>query len=636
MLTRRKTSAKKSQPQLRPADRTFVEQVRTLEQVVAGLPDSALRARADVLRDRCIGRDRIANEESLVQAFALVSESIRRSLGVTPFDVQILAGAALVRGEVAEMQTGEGKTITAAFPVFTMSLFERGVHMVTSNSYLSQRDRDELAPVYERLGASVGLISSDRTIDEKRTAYACDITYGPGYEFGFDYLRDQIAIREQPVTRLGDDFLSVLRGKTKSRRRTMQRNLKFAVIDEVDNVLIDDGNSPLLLCGPSAGDAPDADLHLAARDLAARMVENTDFVMRAGQIQWTDLGHAAIWEDRDQLPLKQLVRPWLSYVEQAVRAQSFYRRDVHYVVREKKVCIVDESTGRIFAERSWRDGLHQAIEAAESVPITAENQPLARITRQRFYRQYANLAGMTGTAQGSEREFSLFYGLPVSVIPTRLPSQRSIQPTRFFADADSKWIAVAKETYKRHQVGQPVLMGTRSIARSELISNHLEQLGIPHQLLNGIQDADEAQIVANAGQVGMVTIATNMAGRGTDIKPDKAAFDRGGLHVIATEFHDDSRIDRQLLGRSARQGNPGSAQMFVSADDELFVRHSSSIRSVMSRASTQNGEITADLTRPVRKVQQQVERQQFLQRRQLFYQDRHRDTVMAKLMGVQS
>jgi preprotein translocase subunit SecA len=621
MLIRSRKKPAKTQPQLRASDRTFVEQVRTIEQVVAGLSDSAMRARADVLRDRCVGRERMPDEDSLVQAFALVSESVRRSLGVSPYDVQILAGSALVKGEVAEMQTGEGKTIAAAFPAFTMSLFERGVHMVTSNAYLSERDRDELAPAYERLGASVGLISSDMSLDEKRSAYACDITYGPGYEFGFDYLRDQISIREQPTTRLGDDCLSLLRGQTESRQRTMQRSLRFAIIDEVDNVLID---------------APDADLHVAARALATHLAQDTDYAMKGGSVHWTDLGHSAIWEGKEHLPLKQLIRPWITYVEQALRARHFYRRDVHYVVRENKVCIVDESTGRIFEERSWRDGLHQAIEAAEGVPITAENQPMARITRQRFYQQYSHLAGMTGTARGSENEFSLFYRLPVTVIPTRLPSQRSILNTRFFTSSDSKWVAVAKEIHKRHQVGQPVLIGTRSIARSEVISGLLDQLSVPHQLLNGVQDADEAEIVANAGQVGMVTIATNMAGRGTDIKPDDDAFNRGGLHVIATEFHDASRIDRQLLGRAARQGNPGSAQMFVSADDELFVRHSSSMRGVMSRAATKNGEITADLSRSVHRIQQQVERQHFLQRRQLFYQDRHRDTVMAKLMGVQS
>lgn len=400
MLIRRKTQSARSHPQLRTADRTFVEQVRTLEHAISALSDSALKARADILRDRFTGRSRVPNEESLVQAFALVSESVRRSLGVTPFDVQLVAGAALVNGQVAEMQTGEGKTIAAAFPAFTMSLFERGVHIVTSNAYLSERDRNELASVYERLGASVGLIAAELSPDQKRAAYACDITYGPGYEFGFDYLRDQIAIREQPATRLGDDVLSLLRGETESRHRTMQRSLKFAVIDEVDNVLIDDANSPLLLCGPPVESARDASLHQAAKSVADRLIVGTDYVMKAahGQVQWTASGHSAIWENRDQLPLKQLVRPWVSYVEQALRAKQLYRRDMHYIVRDNKVCIVDESTGRIFEERSWRDGLHQAIEAREGVAITAEHQPLARITRQRFYRQYSHLAGRPGSA----------------------------------------------------------------------------------------------------------------------------------------------------------------------------------------------------------------------------------------------
>ncbi|MBC8291014.1 MAG: preprotein translocase subunit SecA, partial [Planctomycetes bacterium] len=329
-------------------------------------------------------------------------------------------------------------------------------------------------------------------------------------------------------------------------------------------------------------------------------------------------------------------RPWSIYIEQALRAKELFRKDIHYVVKDDSVCIVDGSTGRIFEERVWRDGLHQAIEAREGVPITAEKHTLATVTRQRFYRLYSGRSGMTGTASGSEVEFESFYQLGVTPIPTRIPSQRKLTPTRFFGTADAKRTAIAADVKQRHASGQPVLIGTRSIAESELLAEKLRSLGVPFELLNGKQDAEEADVVSRAGLAGAITIATSMAGRGTDICPDEAALRRGGLHVIAAGHHNSSRVDRQLVGRAARQGNSGSAQFFVSGDDELVARHSTWLRRQMQHSAGKGGEVRLDLSRPVRKLQQQVERQDFLARRRLFHQDQYRDSVMAKLNGEKS
>ena len=636
-ILRRKRPASAS-PLRGQADAALIAKIHETRAALRSTDDRELQCRAEQLRDATlIRRDRF-NEQTLQSAFALTAESIRRSLNIEPFDVQLQAGLALVRGEVAEMQTGEGKTIAAAFPALALSLAGRGVHVVTANAYLAQRDCAELRPIFERLGVSCGLIDSRLSPAEKTASYRCDITYGPGYEFGFDYLRDQVALHAAPESRPGEDFLRVLRGQPEPKHDTAQRGLPFAVIDEVDNVLIDDASSPLLLSGPGGDTAEDAVVHLAARDLASRLTPDIDYRVTAstGQVRLTQAGHARIWDDEATLPLKQLIRPWHVYVEQAVRARALYRRDVQYVVRDDKVCIVDESTGRIFDERVWRDGLHQAVEARENVPITAEKQTLATITRQRFYRLYTGLSGMTGTATGSESEFESFYRLSVTAIPTRRPCQRMILPTRFFGSAAAKWSAIAADIQTRHKNAQPVLVGTKSIAHSEVLAAKLESLGVSFELLNGKQDEDEAEIVSRAGASGAVTIATNMAGRGTDISPDETALNRGGLHVIAAEHHDSSRIDRQLVGRAARQGNPGSAQFFVSGDDELIVRHADWLRRQMQHSAGKGGELRLDLTRPVRKLQQQVERQSYLARRSLFHQDKYRDDVMAKLTGEQS
>lgn len=549
-----------------------------------------------------------------------------------------LKKASRTRESVAEMATGEGKTFAAAIPAFIHSLAGRGVHVNTSNEYLSERDSDQLRPLFEFLGTTCGHISSQQQPPEKTAAYRCDITYGAGSEFGFDYLRDQLTLRQRPETRLGEDFLGLLRGHDQFLQSTMQRELAVAIVDEIDNVLIDDAGSPLLLSGQPDGLATDSEAHLAALHLANDLLEGHDFHVdfSLGAITLTEAGKTRVWEATDSAPLKCLLRPWNIYVEQALRARMLFRRGVQYIVRDEEVVIVDQSTGRLFEDRTWRDGLHQAIEARENVPITGEKQGLVRITKQRFFRQYPILCGMTGTATGSEQEFSEFYRLGVSRIPLRKPGQRKMLPERVFSNAEAKWAAIARQVKQLHDTGQPVLAGTCSIAKSESLAERLDDLSVPYELLNGTQDADEAEIISRAGESGAVTISTNIAGRGTDIHLTPESIQRGGLCVLATEHHESSRIDRQLIGLGARQGEPGSAAFFVAADDDLLTRHGDWLSRTIEKSKANKGEISVDMSASVRKVQRQAERTNFLQRRALFLDDGRRDVVMSRIIGEAS
>ncbi len=621
------------------SDRALVAAIRRLEAELAKSSQQELRDRADDLRARRFLRNPDwLSAEVLAEACGLVCVAARQTLGHGLYDVQLLPGLAMARGSVAEMATGEGKTFTAAIPAFIHSLAGRGVHVNTSNEYLSQRDCEQLQPLFEFLDTSCADISSQQDPADKAAAYRCDITYGAGAEFGFDYLRDQLTLRQKPETRLSEDLLGLLRGREKLLHSTLQRGLAVAIVDEIDNVLIDDAGSPLLLSGQPDGLATDAEAHLAALNLANELLEGNDFHVDSGMgsINLTDAGKTRVWEATDSAPLKCLLRPWNLYVEQAIRARTLFRRDVQYVVRDEEVVIVDQSTGRLFEDRTWRDGLHQAIEARENVPITGEKQGLARITKQRFFRLYPILCGMTGTATGSEHEFSEFYRLTVSSIPLRKPSQRKIPPERVFISADAKWSVIAWQIKQLHDAGQPVLAGTRSIAKSEALAERLDELSVPYEILNGKQDADEAEIISRAREVGAVTISTNIAGRGTDIHLAPERLERGGLCVLATEHHDANRIDRQLIGRAARQGEPGSAAFFLSADDDLLTHHGEWLSRTIVKSKTNKGEVSADMSSSVRKVQLQAERAQFLQRRALFLDDARRDVVMSRISGEAS
>jgi preprotein translocase subunit SecA len=489
-----------------------------------------------------------------------------------------------------------------------------------------------MAPVLQRLGFTVGLLRSGDSLEEKRKAYRCDVTYGPGYEFGFDYLRDQLALLNAARPRLGESFRSMIRQGIQQ-PLAVQGSRAFAIVDEADSVMIDEATTPLVLSGPASEHSACPESYLAARACAALLSVDRDYVAdrSAKTVRLTAAGAQRAIVLADAAVLKAIDRPWQCYVEQALYSNIFLQRDVDYVVSNGRVALVDEFTGRIFEDRTLREGLHQAVEAKEGLSVTAETQPLAHITRQRFFRLYGSLCGMTGTASSSADEFREAYNLPVVRIPTRLTCRRSECPTRYFANSHSKWNAIVADIEQVHRSGRPVLVGTRTIEASEHIAQLARDRGLGVQLLNGRQDEDEAQLVARAGQQGTITIATNMAGRGTDIKLGRGVAENGGLHVVGTERHESIRVDRQLTGRAARQGDPGSCQFFVAADDSLIARYGPWLGQTMAELAGPNGEIETDLSRQVQGVQRDAERQSYARRKQLFMHDHWQQQVLNRL-----
>ena len=527
------------------------------------------------------------------QLSPLVAEAVRRTTGCTLYNVQIAAGRAMAQGHVVQMQTGEGKTLTGVLPAVTGVAQGLCVHVATVNQYLAERDFQELQSAFDLLGISVGLLQPNDDPQTKRNAYASDVTFGAGYEFGFDFLRDRAALR-RPSQKLGDTYLSALRGDSyAAANTTMQRGHGLAVIDEADSVLIDEAITPLVIAHTPAEDAassrPLEDAYRVAHAIARDLVVGNDFVVdpSQGTITLTESGDRRIFERR-QLPTA-LLRPWSQYVTNALRAQYILRRDHDYVVRDDEVHIVDAFTGRIFAERSWQDGLHQAVQVCESLPVTLEHRATAMISRQRFYQMYDRICGMTGTIIGDERELRQFYGAKTTAVPTRLRCRRQVLPDRYFVDNVAKWRAVVEDVATRHRNGQPVLIGASSVDESAAIGELLTIARLPHQILNGVQDAAEAAIVACAGDFRTITVSTNIAGRGTNIVPCSRALERGGLHVIGTHRNDARRIDRQLAGRAARQGNPGSVQFYLAATDSLF-RDVPTVAKKMRRRADAGGE----------------------------------------------
>ena len=609
-----------SQINLNRHQNRFVSAVEECWRPLTQLNDIELANFVESIREKTISKpDQIPD---LIPSIVGVSkEAIRRHLGWELYDVQVLASQALIHCNIAEMQTGEGKTIAAVAAAVFGGLQNRGTHVSTTTPYLAQRDFEQLKPVYESLGLTVGLLEQDKSsASNKKPAYDCDITYGPGFEFGFDYLRDQVALKHIEEAPLGQQLLTELTNRDRRNSAISTRGHFCSIVDEADNVLVDDASSPLVLSEFQAGTAPDADAVRLAINVASTLVPNEHF-LEVGplNVELTESGRNFIYNDEFAIPVAQLVRPWASYVETALRAANYFHRDVHYVVKNGKARIVDGTTGRIFDDRSWQAGLHQAIEAKEMLEITPEKLPLAQITRQRFFGLYKSLSGMTGTATNCKSEFNSVYGVGVSVIPLRLPSKREIVPMRVFASAEQKWDEIADSVFKLHQERRPVLIGTRTIAESEVLSARLASRNLTFQVLNGKQDADEAEIIAIAGHRGAITIATNLAGRGTDIKLGNDVEELGGLHVIASECHESQRIDRQLIGRCARQGNPGSAQFFVSAEDWLIQTHGEWLQDAIKKLAT-SGEVNIDLASRIRRIQGAVERQQSASRLATFQQ----------------
>jgi preprotein translocase subunit SecA len=550
-----------------PAD--FVPRIRTTARSLTVLSDTLLRQKATHWREHAT--EHPVETERLIEGFALVGEAARRAIGYTPYDVQYAAAFHLYHGRICEMATGEGKSLTATLPAFTRLGGKRTVHIATSNTYLATRDAESFAPLFAYLGATTSSLRDRQPLDEKRRAYAADIVFAAGYEFGFDYLRDQLTLLKAPHDPIAERTQRLL-GKTPATPTLIQPKLHFTIIDEIDSVLIDDGRTPLILSAP-ASDKADPAPYLAARRVADALEEDhIELDPSRRSVLLSESGWKQVYLPANMPPVG-LVRPWHEYVLNALRAQHYFHRDVHYVVAGGKIELVDESTGRRFADRTLRNGLHQAIEAHEKIEIRPESGSEASITRQRFVTLYESACGMTGTAREVAGEFKHLFELPVIPIAPRLPSKHQIWPEAFFATKAEKISALVAEVAELHKAGRPILLGTRTIEQSEEIAAALESAGLHHRLLNARQDKEEADIIATAGRPGALTVATNMAGRGTHIDVPKESLESGGLHVIGFERHESKRLDRQLTGRGGRQGQPGTARFFTSAEDEWLAHN---------------------------------------------------------------
>ncbi len=579
----------------------IVDEINSLEEKYFAYTDERLRGVAADLRARL--KDGESVEDVLPDAFAAVREAGRRHLRMRHFDVQLLGGIALHQGKIAEMVTGEGKTLVATAPAFLNALEKKGVFVVTVNDYLARRDRSWMAPVYEGLGLSVGVIQQGMGSFERIPQYQADITYGTNSEFGFDYLRDNMKDRPE---------------------EQCQKNLNFAIIDEVDSILIDEARTPLIISGPAE---ESTEKYYIADRVARKLEKGVDFELKEKESA-CPLTEEGIEKAQRLAGVDDFYTgsnmDWPHHIEQALRAHHLFLKDKEYIVKEGEVIIVDEFTGRLMSGRRWSDGLHQAVEAKEGLKIKEENQTLATITYQNYFRLFKKLAGMTGTALTEAAEFDKIYRLDVVVMPTNMPLVRKSYNDVIYRTRREKYLAVVEEIAEVHGGGRPVLVGTASIENSEILSGMLERRGIPHEVLNAKQHEREAAIVAKAGQMANVTIATNMAGRGTDILLGNGVAELGGLHVVGTERHEARRIDNQLRGRCGRQGDPGSSRFFLSLEDDLMrIFANEAVSNLLKRLGMVEGQDIQSgmVNRAIERAQKRVEAHHFEVRKNLLEYD---------------
>ncbi|MGR3309551.1 MAG: preprotein translocase subunit SecA [Candidatus Brocadiales bacterium] len=591
----------------------IVEHFNSLEPKMQALTDAELRQKTDEFKMRVSKGETL--DDILPEAFAVVREASSR-IPTSPnplvpahtmrhFDVQLIGGIVLHQGKIAEMQTGEGKTLVATLPSYLNALTGKGVHIVTVNDYLAKRDRDWMAPVYEAIGLTVGAIQSNQEYAEKRAAYQCDITYGTNNEFGFDYLRDNMRVRIEEQVQIN-------------------RGLHYVIVDEVDSILIDEARTPLIISGPAE---ESTEKYYKADKLARRLKVGKHFEIKEKE-KAAHLSDEGIEEVEKLLGVESIYidkyMDWPHYIEQSIRAHHLFKGDKDYIVKGREVVIVDEFTGRLMDGRVWSDGLHQAIQAKERLRIKEENQTLATITLQNFFRLYKKLAGMTGTAATEAIEFDKIYGLDVVSIPPNKHLLRYTYPDKIYRTEEEKFTAIEEEIKEVHAMGRPILVGTVSIEKSELISKHLGRLGIEHEVLNAKQHAREATIVSKAGQMNAVTIATNMAGRGTDIVLGEGVAKLGGLHIIGTERHEARRIDNQLRGRAGRQGDPGSSRFYVSLEDDLMrIFASERVSSILKKFGMTEGMAIEHsmVSKSIERAQRKVEEHNFEIRKHLLEYD---------------
>lgn len=581
--------------------RKIVDHINSLEPQMEQLSDEQLKGKTVEFRERLEKGETL--DDLLPEAFAVVREASKRVLGKRHYDVQMIGGITLHEGKIAEMRTGEGKTLVGTLPVYLNALLGKGVHVVTVNDYLAQRDSAEMGQIYEFLGMTVGVNLHELSPEEKREAYNCDITYGTNNEYGFDYLRDNMVLYKEQM---------------------VQRPLYYAVIDEVDSILVDEARTPLIISGQAA---KSTDMYYAADRFVSRLKPEEDYTVDI-KVRAVSLTEAGVTKAERAFGIDNLFDhqnvQLNHHIQQALKAHAIMKLDVDYVVNDGEIVIVDEFTGRLMTGRRYSEGLHQAIEAKEGLQVQNESMTLATITFQNYFRMYKKLAGMTGTAKTEEEEFKKIYGLDVIVVPTNRPMIRQDMPDVVYKSIKGKFNAVVEEIVKRHKNNQPVLVGTVSIESSEVLSEMLKRKGVKHKVLNAKYHAEEAEIVSQAGQPGAVTIATNMAGRGTDIMLGEGVAEVGGLHIIGTERHESRRIDNQLRGRAGRQGDPGSSQFFLSLEDELMRRFGAeNIMAVMERMGMQEDQPIESrlVTRAIEGAQKRVEGNNFDMRKVVLQYD---------------
>ncbi len=594
-----------------------VDEVNGLEPEMRAKGDVELRGMTAVLKQKLT--QGVELEDLLPEAFAVVREAAVRTLGQRPFDVQVLGGIVLHQGKIAEMKTGEGKTLAATMPVYLNALTGRGVHVVTVNDYLARRDSEWMGAVYRFLGLEVGVILHQMDDSERRKAYHSDITYGTNNEFGFDYLRDNMKYRSEDM---------------------VQREFHYAIVDEVDSILIDEARTPLIISGPSERST---ELYFRLNRIVPRLRRDVDYTVEE-KTRTLALTEDGVAHAESLLKIENLYDPKfievLHHLQQGLKAHVLFKRDVDYIVKNGEVIIVDEFTGRLMPGRRYSEGLHQALEAKEGVKIERENQTLASITFQNYFRMYSKLAGMTGTADTEAAEFKKIYNLDVVVIPTNQEMIRTDHPDVIYRTEDEKFEALVSEIEALHAEGRPVLVGTISIEKSEKVSRMLKKRGIKHEVLNAKHHEKEAEIVAEAGQPGSVTISTNMAGRGTDIVLGPGMAQLGGLHIIGTERHESRRIDNQLRGRSGRQGDKGSSRFYLSLEDDLMrIFGSDRISGLMNRFGMDGEPIEHKLvTRGIESAQKRVEAHNFDIRKHLLEYDnvmnKQREVIYARRREV--
>lgn len=580
----------------------LVEKINALEPEMEKLSSANLQAKTQEFKLRLQKGETL--DQLLPEAFAVVREAAKRVTGMRHYDVQMIGGVVLHRGKIAEMRTGEGKTLVATLPVYLNALTGKGVHVVTVNDYLARRDSEDMGRIYRFLGLSVGLIVHDMDFPDRKAAYRADITYGTNNEFGFDYLRDNMVVDMDQM---------------------VQRELHYCIVDEVDSILVDEARTPLIISGPGE---KSADLYKVIAHIVSNMKEGEDYTVdeKQKQVAPTEVGIAKAEKmlGVDNLYDTEHGVDFSHHIMCAIKAKALMIRDRDYVVKDGEVIIVDEFTGRLMYGRRFSEGLHQAIEAKEGVQVQRESQTLATITFQNYFRMYEKLAGMTGTAKTEEQEFQKIYGLDVIVIPTNKPMIRTDFPDVIYKTRAAKYRAVVKEIVELHKAGRPVLVGTTSITQSEELSSMLKKQGVPHNVLNAKYHEKEALIVADAGQPGQVTIATNMAGRGTDIVLGEGVAALGGLHILGTERHESRRIDNQLRGRCARQGDPGSSRFYLSLEDDLMrLFGSDNIKGMMDKLGMDEDEPIENklVTRSIENAQKKVEERNFNIRKQVLQYD---------------